>query len=855
MLNATAQIQNKQTKFKNLPLRVFLFHIFFVINEILLALKILFLLSLNISLGMRRIFLFITVCITCVTTVNATVRDASSSPRTNAIANTEISRTKKIRATNTSTRNTASYNANTTRNMTQARTAHTASKSRTETKRTTTDTRTRPEQTVSRTASNNVSGRTKTSRQTHNSTTPRNIVARNTANILNGLSESAPKTFGNNYNACRDAYFTCMDQFCAKQNEKYRRCICSSKITQITEREQLLKQTDYQIQDFKDLNINAISKTAAEVKAMVTASEGETIVAMQKDTSAAAKQLAGIHDILSDTKSKSLSTHGTLDIAGDINQIWATTELIGGTNIANLTGEPLYNAVHAQCSEMVYNTCETTATLNMVISAYGMYIENDCSLLMNKLNKNTTAASATVRETEREMQLARLDNYNAHNSTSINDCIAKIRSDITADNACGPDYVHCLDITGKYLNRTTGEPIYTSEFYQLENMTSLSGDILINQTNRLLVAELNNKKTFAQESMKTCQEKSEDIWQEFMRQAIVEIYQAQQYRVRQVKEECLDVVTKCYDTQTQQLKDFSNIKEQLLLGARLELSEEMCREKINACSNLYGGGSDGFALMLTSLHDITDQKIEQQCLATLRDYAHDLCAVPGTDTVHNYPFACRIYSPGNAIYAAKTQCNQTLYPTYSTPSSSSSSNAYPALQKNTYQCPVQARKYTSCAAGFFLSIDGITYSDTPTPGNKCVQCPNSYTCKGGTSAPEKTAQNTYDDIDCGEDYIGTLYHKLARYAIQVCIRPSEASLPLPTTVLQDINVVMDSIRADMSKELATECERLGGIWVPTVWKATNNNNQHDVTGDELYKKFYDETSANTNWGYCKQTEQ
>ena len=141
--------------------------------------------------------------------------------------------------------------------MTQARTAHTASKSRTETKRTTTDTRTRPEQTVSRTASNNVSGRTKTSRQTHNSTTPRNIVARNTANILNGLSESAPKTFGNNYNACRDAYFTCMDQFCAKQNEKYRRCICSSKITQITEREQLLKQTDYQIQDFKDLNINA----------------------------------------------------------------------------------------------------------------------------------------------------------------------------------------------------------------------------------------------------------------------------------------------------------------------------------------------------------------------------------------------------------------------------------------------------------------------------------------------------------------------------------------------------------------------------------------------------------------------
>ncbi|MBR5354508.1 MAG: hypothetical protein IK122_00085, partial [Alphaproteobacteria bacterium] len=27
------------------------------------------------------------------------------------------------------------------------------------------------------------------------------------------------KAFGNNYNACRDAYFTCMDQFCATLDE------------------------------------------------------------------------------------------------------------------------------------------------------------------------------------------------------------------------------------------------------------------------------------------------------------------------------------------------------------------------------------------------------------------------------------------------------------------------------------------------------------------------------------------------------------------------------------------------------------------------------------------------------------
>ena len=126
---------------------------------------------------------------------------------------------------------------------------------------------------------------------------------------------------------------------------------------------------------------------------------------------------------------------------------------------------------------------------------------------------------------------------------------------------------------------------------------------------------------------------------------------------------------------------------------------------------------------------------------------------------------------------------------------------------------------------------------------------------------------------CGDDYVGSLYHKLARYAMQACVRPSESDRALPQTVLQDINVVMDQIRNDMSNSLSAECERLGGTWVDTVWidKIENKiccangtcttgdgvteftDGCHDTTGDPLFKKFYTETSANTKWGYCAET--
>ncbi len=213
-------------------------------------------------------------------------------------------------------------------------------------------------------------------------------------------------------------------------------------------------------------------------------------------------------------------------------------------------------------------------------------------------------------------------------------------------------FFHCLDITGRYLNYDTGAPIYTAEFYQLMSATSLAGDVLTNQTNRILVMELNRKREFAKRGLDTCRDIADDVWDEFMRQAVAEIHQGQQQKIRQVKDECIGVVAQCYDTQTKQLKDFSNTQEQLLLGARMELSEQMCIEQLNTCSNLYGGGSAGFAELLRTMSNITDQTIAQNCNATLLEYAKELCTPFSNDISHSYPYACRAYAPGEQRHAA-----------------------------------------------------------------------------------------------------------------------------------------------------------------------------------------------------------
>ena len=583
------------------------------------------------------------------------------------------------------------------------------------------------------------------------------------------------KAFGNNYNACRDAYFTCMDQFCATLDETYRRCVCSSKLQSIKKQEQTLSQTADSLKNFEELNISIIPKTAEEVHAMVNASDGEANV--KKDFSSSANTLKNISTVLSESKSKSLSTQGTLDIAGDIKSIWNTTHIIGGANIANLTGENLYNAVHKQCYDLVTPNC-TDSDLNMISSAYGMYIENDCSILEGNLKTQTTAANAAIRDTRHKMQDARLENYNAHNSVDINDCIANVRKDVTADIACGENYVHCLDFSGKYLNLTTGKPIYTPEFYQIETQISLTGDVLKNKQNSAYINQLNKKRDFATQSLDLCRENADDVWDEFVRQALVEIYQEQQNRVKIVKDECLQVVNDCYLNQSERLKKLVDSESKTNLNQLLELSEEMCADKLNTCSNLYGGGDTGLNILVATMTSITDTTIEQSCTDLLNTFVKNLCAPPINDSSHSYPYGCRAYAPGEARYARFNECNSTLVNPFSkTNILIQSTYQQTSAQDYLGQCKDYTKIYTSCKYGYYL-YSKVGCSAEPcynkTLATECRLCPAAYTCQGSTDEPKPI--NSDLSGKCGEYYIGSLYQQLVRYALQNSRRPSKTRI-------------------------------------------------------------------------------
>ena len=483
---------------------------------------------------------------------------------------------------------------------------------------------------------------------------------------------------GGGYAACRDAYATCMDQLCANANDTYRRCYCSARFAEFRDTENAIDQAQTLLMQFEDNNLNAVDKTADEVNAMYTATVGE--MAIKRDTSAAQSVLNEIGDLLSGKKRASQPTPQTVTLLGavsvdlttdlddiwsgnDSNSVFATTN--NGVDLTTLDGIELYQAAHNQCSAIVRDSCNTSALFNMAQSSYGILISQDCNAYQKKIDAQMENVKQTVRTAEKYLREARLDEYRAHNSADVNACLSRVRDAMLADTACGANYKRCLDYTGVYINQTTGDANMSPRFFELQDLIKLdgassNGDVLTqnSQFNNFL----ESRKMFAASALDTCRDLADTVWSEFKRTALIEIAQAQDDKIEEVKMSCVSTMKECYDTQTKALKSFDNTTAQTTGALAAYTARQMCADRVIMCASLYGDTSGcrfdgngvltagnntdptsgaarcGLTSLLNFVDSVDDTRISEGCETAIDNYLKDLCT---PQSGGSYPYNCR----------------------------------------------------------------------------------------------------------------------------------------------------------------------------------------------------------------------
>lgn len=459
------------------------------------------------------------------------------------------------------------------------------------------DRATNPRETVLTPSRSAIKSRDAASRNTkttvaRTTTTDKKVIARATEE--NSTTETRT---GAQYEVCKTAYFTCMDQFCSLKNDDYRRCSCSNRVDSLAASREVLTEAGEKLTVFTE-SLDTVGMTAAQATALRTASDGEN--ALTSDTSASKALLQAI---MNSIRGGDTTVGGKYSSLNSIDMSFDTSLSFGNDSsqiIASYNGQNLYSAVYPQCRNAVREDCNN-ASLQRAVTAYLMAIEQDCNTVQTAIEQKQREMKAAIREGSAMLDLARVENRQKHNSDDITTCINNVEAAILSEEVCGANYHKCLD-NGEFIDVSTGAPITgVIKFYELGNLLKFNTgvDAALQKlskisTNKTFVNNFEKRtKKFAKPALDKCTEIADEVWDEYLDKAMLSIYYAQQSKVSEIKQGCFDFVSKCYESSdasiTSAMSQLLGSGIVLLQPDKIKLSTQLCTDYVDSCNNMFDG--------------------------------------------------------------------------------------------------------------------------------------------------------------------------------------------------------------------------------------------------------------------------
>ena len=448
---------------------------------------------------------------------------------------------------------------------------------------------------VSRTPSNNVvkrsaaTTRTNVSRAT--STTPSRISSRTVSRAASG-TVTREDVMSRDYSKCKTVFFDCMDEFCANKDAQLKRCACSSRINEFDATKKQLAAVEDKMLDFNQ-RLLTVSMEKEDAAALNVATEGETAFLGTKDTSASKRTLDAIAKKLNtsfDSSNFDNSSMNALSWSIDIDSAFDSVDSLRGASTTTKTGTALYSAALPVCREMAAEVC-AESDISIAEGGYQALIEQDCNAVAKTYKSQTDQARAQVLESSALLDMSRLNIYQQRNSDDILTCKKKMLDMLTDSTVCGDGLGKCLDVTGRYIDPTTGQAFLSSELVYLDKLlTRPTGDATWSgyPGNSSFVSFLNSKKKFLEPAMEQCQDIANNVWSAFVEDALAQIKLAQESKLEEVRQSCTKLTSQCLSEANESIKNF-DARALSTFGIMADKTvNAMCSDIMNACTVLMG---------------------------------------------------------------------------------------------------------------------------------------------------------------------------------------------------------------------------------------------------------------------------
>ncbi len=578
------------------------FYTYFV--YFLLAQKIIILLA-YIYKGMKGLRWLFGVCLGVLAFYSANALDmddiarAASRASAQKTASTSQSRSPQTATKNSVTsRNTATTRDRTSTSSTDARSTKTVAPRTTTTvsrtgnvvPRTTVLQRTATPAVIQRTAKNNMIK----SRQSTTRTKRSNTSAARAARTMARAATSESGALIANYSNCRQIYYECMDEFCATKDTNLRRCACSTRVNEFDTIKKQMARVEDQMSEFNS-RLLLVNMDAEDVETINTATEGENAFYETKDKTKSKKTLDDIAKKLNVSfgDSDSAVSLAPISLSLNVDSAFDTVDSYLGSETTTKTGPALYNAAIPVCREIAAEVCNNDE-LSIAISGYQMLMEQDCNTVFKSYQSQADAARAKVFESGALLDMSRLDAYQTRNADDLLTCKRKMLDMLSDPTVCGTNMQKCLDMTGKYIDPTTGSAFLTTNLTQLDNLiTRPTGEQTWTSANSssAFLTYLKNKKTYLATAMENCQDIADSVWNGFLEDALSQIKLAQIAKLEEIRQACTTLTADCLTNTADTIAGFDARALSIFGVSADRTTNSLCSDVKTACATLVDAGN------------------------------------------------------------------------------------------------------------------------------------------------------------------------------------------------------------------------------------------------------------------------
>ena len=419
--------------------------------------------------------------------------------------------------------------------------------------------------------------------------------------------------------ACYDAYFGCMDQFCVTDNASGGACNCSDNIIEYNEE---LASIESILDEAERLNTEELERVKAGADADIIFSgerrydedgnilDAGELTAEEEKEKKRADLLALFNTNLYEEE----------DIFNDGSM----------TNIADMIGQDLYNAANELCLAQVPESC--AGDIVFLQQLYSRQITSDCLGYKNSLAQRRGEAENELASAESAIRAALQESFDNANKFDLGQCMVEFKNCMRTDDACGDTWENCVstiameNMQNNAATSTAGTKVATVETYDITPST---------------MEILNSKRPICEHVLDQCVAVRDMVWPNFLREAAPTIKVAETQAESKFRQSCLTTISDCIQTACRDDIAGKGVATMDACLSRPEMARSFCKVEIDPCERMepliWGYVEDKLAAMRV---DACTQEVKdcftdetrcgpnfENCIGMDYDYIHDICPI------------------------------------------------------------------------------------------------------------------------------------------------------------------------------------------------------------------------------------